>query len=100
MADLDPAAIERLLHEGARRRGVTVDAYRDFIQTTANRSGATFEQALQLAAYYETLPPAERKAMVEQLDTIAEDAARYSVSVDRFAKIMLDDDSGEPPARH
>src|SRR4051812_48427741 len=63
MGDLDPAAIERLLHDGARRRGETVDAYRDFIQTTAGRAGVSFEKALQLANYFETLPPGERKAM-------------------------------------
>ena len=51
-----------------------------------------------LAAYYQTLSPDERKAMIEQLDIIAEEAARYGVSVDRFAKIMLDDDA-EPPTR-
>jgi len=53
--------------KGARRRGETVDAYRDFIQTTAGRAGVSFEKALQLANYFETLPPGERKAMVKQL---------------------------------
>src|SRR4051794_9236494 len=93
MADLEPAVIESLLHEGARRRGETVDAYRDFIQTTAGRAGVSFEKALQLANYFETLPPAERRAMVEQLLILKEEAARYGVSVDRFAEIMLDDDA-------
>jgi len=53
--------------KGARRRGETVDAYRDFIQTTAGRAGVSFEKALQLANYFETLPPGEPKAMVKQL---------------------------------
>jgi len=42
---------------GARRRGETVDAYRNFIQTIAGRAGVSFEKALQLANYFETLPP-------------------------------------------
>ena len=55
MTYLDPTLIETLLQEGALRRGVTVVAYRDLIQATADGSGASFERALQLAAYNETL---------------------------------------------
>jgi hypothetical protein len=49
MTYLDPTLIETLLQEGALRRGVTVVAYRALIQATADGSGASFEQALQLA---------------------------------------------------
>ena len=38
MPDLDAAAIESLLLDGARRRGMTVTAYRDLIQATVNRT--------------------------------------------------------------
>ena len=34
MSDLNSVAIENLLHEGALRRGVTVDAYRALIGST------------------------------------------------------------------
>ena len=94
MTYLDPTLIETLLQEGALRRGVTVVAYRALIQATADGSGASFEQALQLAAYNETLPPDERKAMIEQLAIIKQEAARYGVSVTTFAKIMLSDGDG------
>jgi len=40
MSDLDPAAIERLLQDGARRRGVPVNAYRDLVQTKADIAGS------------------------------------------------------------
>jgi len=99
MTYLDPTLIETLLQEGALRRGVTVVAYRDLIQATADGSGASFERALQLAAYNETLPPDERKAMIEQLAIIEQEAARHGVSVTTFAKIMLSDGDGDGDAR-
>ena len=58
MGDLDPAAIERLLNDGARRRGESVDACRDLIQTTAGRAGVG-SKALQVVNSFETMPPGE-----------------------------------------
>ena len=43
---MDPAAIERLLQEAAQRRGVTVDAYRDLVQATADIARVSFATAL------------------------------------------------------
>ena len=101
MSDLDAAAIEKLLHEGARRRGVTVDAYRNLVQATAdNATGVTFERALQVVIAFERMPPGERNAMFEQLAIIEQEAARYGVPVSRFVKIMLCGDDGKSPAPH
>jgi len=57
MSDLDPAAIERLLHEGARRRGMTVDAYRDLVQATAEGAEVSFATALQVITVLDKMPP-------------------------------------------
>ena len=46
------------------------------------------------------MPPHERKALVEHLAIIREEAARYGVSVSRFVTTMLDDEDGELPDRH
>ena len=67
MPDLDPADIERLLHDGAQRRGVTVDAHRNLIQTTAGRARVGFARALQVVADFEKMPSRERKVLVEHL---------------------------------
>ena len=56
MSDLDPADIERLLQEGARRRGMTVEAYRGFIQATAYRAGVSFATALQVISLLDKMP--------------------------------------------
>ena len=56
MPDLDPADIERLLQEGARRRGVTVEAYRDFVQAAADRAGVSFATALQVISLLDKMP--------------------------------------------
>ena len=101
MPDLDTAAIERLLYEGARRRGVTVDAYRNLVQATAdNAAGVTFEKALQVITAFEKMPPGERNALFEQLAIIEHEATRHGMSVSRFVRIMLGGDDGKPPIRH
>jgi hypothetical protein len=48
------------------------------------------------------MSPDGRQALVEQLAIIGQQAARYGVSVSRFAKIMLGDgdDDGKSPSRH
>ena len=97
MPDLDPADIERLLHDGARRRGVTVDAYRDFIQAIADPAGVTFEKALQVISDFERMPPDEFKALAESLVMLNAEAARYGVSAGELAKIMLAYNDGELP---
>ena len=81
VADLDPAAIESLLQETARRRGVTVDAYRDFITAIADPAGVTFEKAVQVISDFERMPPDEFKALAESLVMLTAEAARYGVSV-------------------
>jgi hypothetical protein len=91
MPDLDPAVIESLLYDGAHRRGVTVDAYRDLVQAAADNAGIAFGKALGVVNDFETLPPDKRAAIVETLAFIEEWAARRGVSVERFAEIMLDD---------
>jgi hypothetical protein len=57
MPDLAPAAIESLLHEGARRRSMMIDAYRDLIQATADGSGVSFATALQVITVLDKMPP-------------------------------------------
>ena len=74
MCDLDPATIERLLEEAARRRGELVEACRDFIQAIADRAGVTFK-AVQQANYFEMMPPGSSRLHPQ------EEAARYGVSV-------------------
>ena len=100
MPDLDPADIERLLHDGAQRRGVTVDAHRNLIQTTAGRARVGFARALQVVADFEKMPSRERKVLVEHLAILKEEAARQGMSVSRFVTTMLDDADEETPARH
>jgi hypothetical protein len=100
MSDLDPAAtIESLLHDGARRRGMTLDAYRDLVQATADGARVGFATALLVITNFETMSPGERNTLVEQLAIIEKEATRCGVSVGRFLTIMLDDD-GDSPARH
>jgi hypothetical protein len=99
MSDLDPAAIESLLQEAARRRGVTVDAYRDLVQAIADVAGVSFATALQVITAFEKMSSGERNALFEQLAIIEREAARYGVSVSRFVRIMLGGDDGESP-RH
>ena len=99
MADLDPAAVESLLQEAARRRGVSVDAYRDFIQAIADPAGVTFEKALQVISDFERMPPDEFKALAESLVMLDAEAARYGVSAGELAKIMLAYNDGELPPR-
>src|SRR4051812_1915621 len=92
MPDLDPSAVESLLHAGARRRGVKVDAYRDLIQATADRARVGFSRTLEIIADFEKMPPNERLALVEQLALLKEQAAREGMSVGRFVTIMVSDD--------
>ena len=99
MFDLDPAAIESLLHDGARQRGVTIYAYRNLVQATAIDAGVTFERALQVVADFHKMPSGERKVLVEQLAILEERAARYGVSVAKFVTILLGDDDGDSPSR-
>jgi len=96
MSDLEAADIERLLHEGARRRGMTVEAYRNLVQaTTDDAAGVSFEKALQVVAAFERMRPGERKVLLEQLAILEEEAAGHGVSVGRFVRrIMLADDEG------
>ena len=100
ISDLDSAAIETLLYDGARRRGVTVEAYRDLIQATADRARVGFSEALQVIADFEKMASHERIILVEHLALLKEEAARDGMSVARFVTIMLDEDDGAPPARH
>jgi len=100
VADLDPATIESLLHSGAGRRGVTVDAYRDFIKAIADPAGVTFEKAVQVISDFERMPPDELKALAESLVMLTAEAARYGVSVSGLAKIMLDYNDAELSPRH
>ena len=102
ISDLDPAAIETLLHDGARRRGVTVEAYRDLIQATADRARVYLSGALQVIADFEKMASRERRVLVEHLALLKEEAAREGMPVARFVTIMLGDDDrdGEAPARH
>jgi len=57
MPDLDPAVIESLLQEGARRHGMTLEAYRNLIQAAADRAGISFEKALQVISVLDKMPP-------------------------------------------
>jgi len=100
ISDLAPDAIESMLLDGARRRGVTVDDYRDLIEATASRAGVTFEKALQVIADFENTPWLERKVLVEHLALLKQEAARYGMSISRFVTTMLDKDDGASPARH
>src|SRR4051812_1827124 len=99
MPDLNPIAIENLLHEGALRYGVTVEAYRDLVQATADVARVSFAMALQVITAFEKLPPGERNALFEQLAIIEQEAARHGVSVTRFVRIMLGGDDEESPDR-
>ena len=102
MPDLDPAAIESLLLDGARRRGMTVTAYRDLIKAIANRTKAPFGKTLLVIDNFETSYPRDQ-AVVEQIEQLAflhEGAARLGVSVRRFLTILFGDEDGELPARH
>jgi len=49
------AAIESLRQERARRRCVTIAAYRDFIQAIADPAEVTFEKALQVISDFERM---------------------------------------------
>jgi len=98
MPDLDRAAIESLLHEGARRRGVTLDAYRDLIQATADRAWVGLARALQVITDFEKMPPRERLVLVEHLAILREKAASEEMSVGRYVTLMLGDHEGESPA--
>jgi len=101
MSDLDPAAVESLLQEAARRRGVTVDAYRDLVQAIADVAGVDFATALKVIAVFEKMPAGERNALFEQLAVIEQQAARFGVSVGRYVRIMLGgEDNGKSPDRH
>jgi hypothetical protein len=97
--NLGPAAIGSL-HDGARRRGMMVDPYRDLVQATADDAGVTFERALQLIKNFDTMPPDEFKAFAESLVMLTEEATRHGVSIGRFVTIMLSDGAGKSPARH
>ena len=100
MSDLDPAAIESLLQEGARRRGVTVDAYRGLVQARADIARVSFATALLVITVFQKMPPGERKAFFEQLAIIEPEAARSGVSVRRLVSIMLSGGNGKSPTQH
>ena len=100
MSDPDPATIERLLHDAARRHGVTIDAYRDLIKATAEIARVSFETTLLVIAVFEKMPPGERNALFEQFTIIQEEAVRYGVSVPSLIRIMLGDGDGKSPTRH
>src|SRR3954453_7955026 len=97
MPDLDPATIDTLLQEGARRRGIKVNAYRDLVQAKADIAGIRFPTALLGITAFEKMSPGERKAWFEQLATFERQAARYGMSVARFVRIMLGRDDGKLP---
>jgi len=101
MPDLDPADIEILLLEGARRHRMTVTAYRDLIQAITNRTKAPFGKTLQVIENFQTSYPRDHQAAVEQLEQLAflrEGAARLGVSVRGFLTILFGDEDGELPA--
>ena len=101
MSDLDPAAVERLLQEGAQRRGVTIAAYRDLVHATADVARVSFATALQVISAFEKMPPGERNTLFEQLAMIEQEATRFGVSVGRYVRIMFGgDEDEEPPIRH
>src|SRR4051794_31025511 len=103
MPDLGPADIENLLLDGARRRGMTVTAYRDLIQAMANRTKAPFGKTLLVIDKFEASYPRDHQAVVRQIEQLAflrEGAARLGVSVRRFLTILFDDEDGDLPARH
>ena len=99
MPDLDSVVIENLLHEGALRRRITVNAYRDLVRAKADIAGIRFATALLVMAALE-MPLGKRNTLFEQLVAIIEqDAARHGMSVGRFVKIMLCGDDGKSPFR-
>jgi len=100
MSDLDPATIERLLHDAARRHGVTVDAYRDLIQATAEIAEVSFEVTLLVIAVFDKMPAGERNALFEQFAIIEEEAVRYGVSVASLIRIVLGGGDGKSFTRH
>ena len=100
MPDLDPVVIENLLHEGALRRRITVNAYRDLVRAKADIAGVRFATALLVITAFEKMSPGERKAWFEQLATFERQAARYGMSVARFVRVMLGRDDGKSPTRH
>jgi len=103
MPDLDAAAIESLLLDGARRHGMTVSAYRELLRAIANRTKAPFGKTLQVIENFETSYPRDHQAVVEQIEQLAflrEGAARLGVSVRKFLMILFGDDEGKLPARH
>ena len=101
MPDLDPAAIENLLHEGALRRGLKPNAYRDLVQAKADIAGISFATALQVITVLEKMSPSERKAWFGQLATFERQAARYGMSVTRFVRMMFSGrEDGKSPSRH
>ena len=100
MSDLDPATIERLLHDAARRHGVSVGAYRGLIQATAEIAGVSFEVTLLVTAVFEKMPAGERNALFEQFAIIQEEAVRYGVSVASLIRIVLGGGDGKSFTRH
>ena len=98
MPDLDAVAIENLLHEGALRRRITVNAYRDLVRAKADIAGIRFATALLVMAALE-MPLGKRNTLFEQLATFERQAARYGMSVARFVTIMLGGTNGKSPSR-
>ena len=74
---------------------MTVDAYRDLIQATADRARVGLAGALQVIADFEKMSARERKVLVEHLAILKEKAAREGMSVARFVTIMLGDNDGD-----
>ena len=100
MNHLNPLTIENLLHEGALRRRITVNAYRDLVRAKADIAGVRFATALLVITAFEKMSPGERKAWFEQLATFERQAARYGMSVARFVTIMLGGTNGKSTPRH
>jgi len=84
MSDLDPAAIETLLQEGARRRGIPVNAYHDVVRAKTDIAGISFATALQVTSAIEKM--SSGKAWFEQLAILERQAERYRMSVTRFGQ--------------
>ena len=55
MNHLNPLTIENLLHEGALRRRVTVNAYRALIQAAADRARISFAKTLQVIDLFDSM---------------------------------------------
>src|SRR3954453_21142739 len=100
MADLDPAAIESLLNEGALRRGVPVDPYRNLVQATADKSRGGHVRGGAAGSRRFRQDASARAQALEQVAILEGGGSPLGVSVSRSVKIMLCGDHRKSPVRH